>query len=255
MNKFFDFYSKEDLLHWDIAPETFIALIIIGVLIILSIVIFILAKRAYPLKKPKGLLLVVEMMVEKFDDFAYGLMGKGFENFGGLLLGVVPFLFLSFIIGITGLPTPMASLNIPFTIALFAFAMIHFTAMRYNKFKYFKRFIEPLPFFLPINLISMWAPLLSMTLRMFGNELVGWVLLSLLNYVLEIASAALFSFMPSGINSIWFVPIATPLFHAYFDLVSGSIQTMVYMFLCCLLVAQEKPEEEEIEEKLALVKS
>lgn len=231
--------------------EIIVALIIIGILIVLAIIVGILAKKADPLKRPKGLLKVVEWAVEKLDAFVADVMGPGFENFGGLLLGIIPFLFLSFTIGIVGLPTPMNSLAVPLTLSLVTFALIHFTAMRYNKIKYFKRFVDPLPVFLPINLLSMWAPLISMTLRMFGNAVVGWVLLGLLNGGLEQLSSAIFTFIPAGANSIFIVPILTPLLHAYFDLFSGFVQTMVFVFLTCLFIAQERPDEIETEVVMA----
>jgi F-type H+-transporting ATPase subunit a len=115
--------------------------------------------------------------------------------------------------------------------------------MRFTKIHYFKRYVEPFAFFLPINLLSMWAPLLSMSLRMFGNAIVGWVLLGLVNGGLEALSASLFSFMGEGVSSIWFVPIATPLLRAYFDLFSGFVQTMVFVFLTALFIAQERPDD------------
>ena len=171
-------------------------------------------------------------------------MGPGFENFGGLLLGIIPFMFISFTIGITGLPTPMNSLAVPLSLALVTFILIHYTSMRFTKIHYFKRYVEPFAVFLPINLLSMWAPLLSMTLRMFGNAIVGWVLLGLLNGALESLSSSLFSFMGSGgITSIWLVPILTPLLHAYFDLFSGFVQTMVFVFLTVLFISQERPDD------------
>ena len=105
------------------------------------------------------------------------------------------------------------------------------------------RYVEPFAVFLPINLLSMWAPLLSMTLRMFGNALVGWVLLGLLNGALESLSASVFSFINSGANQLFFVPIATPLLHAYFDLFSGFVQTMVFVFLTVLFISQEHPDD------------
>ena len=77
----------------------------------------------------------------------------------------------------------------------------------------------------------MWAPLLSITLRMFGNAVVGWVLLTLVDWALDYGASII------GV---------TPLLHAYFDLVSGLIQTLVYVYLTSLLVAQERPEEIEI---------
>ena len=227
--------------------ETIVFLGICLLLIILFIIVGIKAKRADPLKRPKGLLLIAEMCVEKLDAFVNDSMGPGFDSFGGILLGLIPTLFLSFIIGITGLPTPMTNLAVPFTFALVTFTLIHYTSIRYTKFKYFKRFVDPLPVFLPMNLLSMWAPLLSMTLRMFGNAVVGWVLLSLLNNGLETLSASIFNAAVSSPSALLFVPIATPLLHAYFDLFSGFVQTMVFTFLTCLFIAQERPEDIETE--------
>lgn len=239
------------MLKFDPSGETIVFLGICLLLIILFIIVGIMAKKANPLKRPKGLLLIADMCVEKLDGFVRETMGLGFDNFGGILLGIIPALFLSFTIGIIGLPTPMTNLATPLTFALVTFVLIHYTSVRYTKFKYFKRFIDPIPIFLPMNLLSMWAPLLSMTLRMFGNAIVGWILLGLLNASLENASAALFSFINSGANQIFIVPIATPLLHAYFDLFSGFIQTMVFVFLTALFIAQERPED--IEEETVMV--
>ena len=226
--------------------EIIVALGIIFVLIVLAIIVGILAKKADPLKRPKGLLMLVEWAVEKLDAFAHETMGPGFENFGGLLLAIIPFMFISFTIGLTGLPTAMNNLAVPLSLALVTFILIHYTSMRFTKIHYFKRYIDPFPVFLPINLLSMWAPLLSMTLRMFGNAIVGWVLLGLINSGLESLSSLLFGFMGEGISSIWFVPIVTPLLHAYFDLFSGFVQTMVFVYLTALFISQERPDDIEI---------
>ena len=244
-------YSSESFKSFNPTGEIIVALLIIGVLMILAIVVGILAKKADPIKKPKGLLLLVEWCVEKLDGTVHETMGRGFENFGGLLLAIIPFLFLSFTIGITGLPTPMTNIAVPLTLALITFILIHITSIRYTRWRYFKRFVDPIPVFLPVNLISMWAPLISMTLRMFGNAIVGWVLISLLNSLLGNISAAIFSFAPAGLNSVFITPIVTPVFHAYFDLFSGFIQTMVFVFLTMLFIAQERPEDVETEVALA----
>lgn len=216
----------------NMSGECITAWIVILLLIIIFIVIGIQAKFADPMKQHKGPLFLCEWAVEKLDNFVEETMGPGFDNYGGLFLGIVPFLILAFVLGITGLPTPMSNLSVPLSLAAVTFGQIHFTAMRYNKLGYFKRYIDPIPIFLPINLLSMWAPLLSITLRMFGNAVVGWVLLSLVDWALDYGAAII------G---------ATPLLHAYFDAVSGLIQTLVYVYLTALLIAQERPEEAEIE--------
>lgn len=224
--------------------ETIVCVALCLVLAIFMIIVGAIARHADPKKRPKGILLVADWAVEKLDGFVEENMGEGFENFGGILLGIILFVFSNFIIGITGLPTPMAYLPVPLSLGLVTFLLIHFTAIRYNHWKYFKRYVEPFPFFLPINLLSMWAPLLSLSLRLFGNALVGWVLLTLVNWGLGNASAQIFGaglgFGTQG--ELFFVPIATPLLHAYFDVFSSFIQSLVFVFLTTLFVAQEKPE-------------
>ena len=229
--------------------ETLICLAICLVLSILLIIVGIIAKHADPKKRPRGLLLIADWAVEKMDGFVKDNMGDGFENFGGILIGIILFLFSNFIIGLTGLPTPMAYLPIPLSLGLTTFLMIHFTSIRFTKWRYFKRYVEPFPFFLPVNLLSMWAPLLSLSLRLFGNALVGWVLLTLVNWGLGNASNAIFGMGGFGtVGETFLVPIATPLLHAYFDIFSSFVQTLVFVFLTTLLVAQEKPDVDPQEE-------
>ena len=100
-------------------------------------------------------------------------------NFGGFIMGVAVYLFIAFIFGLTGLPSPVTYMAVPLSLGLTTFILIHVTSIRYTKWKYFKRYIDPIPIFLPINLISMWAPLLSLTLRLFGNAIAGWALLTI----------------------------------------------------------------------------
>ena len=242
----------DDLLKPELAEEVLVSTILIGVLIVFCLVIFILVKRADPLKKPKGLLAVAEIGVEKVDALVEDNMGKSFPNFGAYIISVALFIFLSFIIGIMGLPNPLCYVCVPLSMALCTFVMIHFTSIKYTKWKYFKRYTDPIPVFLPINLLGMWAPLLSLTLRLFGNALAGWVLLSMVYKMFGTVSNLIFSNLPAGPGSIFIAPLVTPIFHAYFDVFSGAIQTLVFMFLSMLFVAQEKPEEDKVEEQMAL---
>lgn len=238
-------FSEENF-KFNPSGETIITLLIVLVLIILFIVVGSLAKHADPTKKPKGLLLLADWAVEKIDNFTSENMGKGFENFGGILLPIICFLFLNMVIGITGLPTPMTYLPVPLSLGLTTFVLIHATSVRYTKWGYFKRYVEPFPILLPINLLSMWAPLLSLTLRLLGNAMSGWVLLTLVNWGLENASAMIFNTVSAGPSALLLVPFATPLLHAYFDVFSSFIQTLVFVYLTALFVAQERPEEEEL---------
>ena len=233
----------DSFFEFDIPGELISSLIVILIIAVLSLIVGILAKKQNPLKKPKGLLLVAEIGVKFFDNFSTDLVGTTLPNFGGFIMGVAMYLFLSFIFGLTGLPSPVTYMAIPLSLGLTTFLLIHYTSVRFTKWAYFKRYIDPIPIFLPINLISMWAPLLSLTLRLFGNAIAGWALLSIVEAALRDLSATLFQFVNSEWNQVFLAPIPLAILHAYFDVFSGLIQTFVFILLTSIFIGQEIPED------------
>lgn len=192
---------------------------------------------------PHGLVMLVCWAVEKLDAFVYANMGSGFENMGGYFLGVISFMFGCYIFGAIGLPSPMTYYAIPLSLGLVMFVLIHITSARYTHWKYFKRYVDPVFLFLPINLLSMWAPLISTSLRLFGNAISGWVMMTLIYWGLGNLSEMLFSALgEAGIMLI--APIITPALHLFFDVLSSSIQVLVFVYLSSLFIGKEKPEDE-----------
>ena len=232
-----------------LSGETISSLILIGIISLLAIYICIRSRFADPLKKPKGILFLAEVGVNFFDGLVESLMGPRYRGFGGFIMAVAVYLFLAFIWGLTGFPAPITYLATPLSLGLVTFVLIHANAMRYNKFRYFKRYIDPIPVFLPINLISMWAPLLSLTMRLFGNALAGWTLMTLLYAALNGIGGTVIEAAGHAMGAGSFVaPIVTPILHAYFDLFSGLIQTVVFLFLSMIFIANEGPEDDDIQE-------
>ena len=227
----------------DIPGEVISSLIVVVIVIVLAIIVGIMAHFADPLKRPKGLLHLAEIGVNYFDNFAKDLAGPAMPNFGGFIMGVAVYLFIAFIFGLTGLPSPVTYMAVPLSLGLTTFILIHVTSIRYTKWKYFKRYIDPIPIFLPINLISMWAPLLSLTLRLFGNAIAGWALLTIVESGLTSLSQQLFAFMQTEWSGVFLAPVPLALLHAYFDLFSGLIQTVVFISLTAIFIGQEVPEE------------
>lgn len=233
----------DNFLTTDIPGEVISSLIVVVIVIVLAIIVGIMAHFADPLKRPKGLLHLAEIGVNYFDNFAKDLAGPAMPNFGGFIMGVAVYLFIAFIFGLTGLPSPVTYMAVPLSLGLTTFILIHVTSIRYTKWKYFKRYIDPIPIFLPINLISMWAPLLSLTLRLFGNAIAGWALLTIVESGLTSLSQQLFAFMQTEWSGVFLAPIPLALLHAYFDLFSGLIQTIVFISLTTIFIGQEIPEE------------
>lgn len=237
-----------------LSGETISSLFVVGILILLSFYIAIRAHFQDPLKKPKGILLLAEIGINFFDGLVETMMGRRYRGFGGVIMAIACYLFIAFIWGLTGLPAPVTNLATPLSLGLFTFVLIHANAIRFNKFKYFKRFVDPIPLFLPINLISMWAPLLSLTLRLLGNALAGWTLLTLLYGGIGSIGEVVIKFSETQSMHVgsFIAPFITPVLHAYFDLFSGLIQTTVFLFLTMIFVANEGPEDDEMIEELSV---
>ena len=248
-------------MNWDnffkfhIPREIIASFIVISIICILSFIIYFKFKNADPYEeKPSKFIVLITTGVLKIKNMTVELMGKKWENFAGYTLCLFVYIFIAFIFSLTGLPGPMTNIYVPLSLGLCTFILIHATAIRANKLKYFKRYVDPIPVLLPVNLLSMWSPLLSLTLRLFGNALSGFVLMTLIYGALGNLSNMIFSFIPNGWGSIFIAPIITPVLHAYFDVFSGAIQTLVFAMLTMIFVSQEDPDEQE-EELLTLKKN
>ena len=244
------------VLRWDdttYSGELIVSFIAMGVVAILAVVIYFVFRKLDPTKPTKnGFVVLVSSLVETLDNFTIDVMGKKWLLFAGYIMGLALYILTSFFISISGLPNPFTNLACPLSIGLMTFLMIHITAAKANKWGYFKRYTDPICVFLPINLLSMWAPLLSLTLRLFGNALAGYCLMSIVYYYLEELSNLIFSsFVPGGWASIFIAPIITPWLHLYFDVFSGLIQTLVFSILTMIWVSQEDPDEE-VESEISL---
>lgn len=245
-------FSKMFSCKWEdfvsaITGEVLMSFFVMAFIILLAIVVRLIYIKDDPLKERKGIKLVLEMAVEKLENFQHEIMGVRFDSLTGYFITLALFIMFSFIVGITGLPNPLTSLMVPLCMAICTFVLIHFTAMKKNKFKYFKRYIDPIPVFLPINLLSMWAPILSLTLRLFGNALAGYTFMTLCYNFFGYLSSLMFG---AGPGSIAVAPFIAPLLHLYFDLFSGLIQTLVFIILSMIWISQEDSDEDRIEESL-----
>ena len=87
-----------------VAPEVITSIIVMAIIAILAIIVGVMARRQDPLKKPRGLLLIAEIGVETFDGMVEEYMGPKFKGFGGFVMAIATYLFISFIFGLTGLP-------------------------------------------------------------------------------------------------------------------------------------------------------
>jgi F-type H+-transporting ATPase subunit a len=109
--------------------------------------------------------------------------------------------------------------------ALTTFFVVQSYQLRAHGIKnYFKEMVEPFPLFLPLNILEKVTPVLSMSLRLFGNITAGVIIMELVYSALRGISIFAMAFIP--------VPL-----HFYFDIFDGFIQTMVFVILTMELTA------------------
>ena len=234
-----------------LSGPTISSLTVMAIVAILAIIIGIQAHFQDPMKPSKGLLGLAEGFVEWLQNWARQIMGRDPKNWPGYFMCLFVYLFLAFIWSITGMPSIIDTLVLPLALSLVMFVLIQVTALRYQRLKYFHRYVEPIALFLPINLITMWTPIISTTLRMFGNCIAGSVVIGLLNWAMKNLSIAVFSSWAAQyadpLNSpaaIWFAPIPIGILNLSFALFSGYIQTLVFASLNGVWIGAEMPEDD-----------
>ena len=228
----------------DVLSGPFLSTIILMfIVLILVVAINISSKKALknPLETPRGLFYIWILFVQWIEKIVIEVMGEKNKVFTALIVPVSMYLFFGFIFGLTGLPSPSGNIAFPLSLAIVTFVLIHYTAIKHNKLKYFKRYIEPIPIFLPVNLVSMWAPLLSLTLRLFGNATAGYCLMT----VFYAALSSLGGNPGFGYADFWVGVPATSILHGYFDVFGAFIQTTVFIMLTMIFIVQEQPEEDD----------
>lgn len=226
----------------NLPAEIYSSLIVVAILSILFVLMGRAIKKSDPLKPTRGLAFVGEYIVTFIDNFIENNMGKKYDRLKPYFMILIILIPSYFLIGLFGLPSPMTYYGIPLTFALITFVLIHLNSIRFTKWKYFKRFVEPfpkVPLFLPVNIISMFAPIISLSFRMFGNALSGMIIMQLIYW----STQSLTGFIVDipGLNI--FGPIVAPVLHAYFDLFSAVIQTMVFVYLTLFFIKGEEPDE------------
>ena len=196
-------------------------------IVLLTIFIFCIIanraiKKADPNEVPGPFLNAVELLVESIDKLVVSNMGEKhapkFVNYIGTL---ATFILVSNFSGLFGLRPPTADYGVTLPLALITWVMIQFNGFKYQKMGKITGLFEPIFLFFPINLIGEFATPVSMSLRLFGNILSGTVMLTLV-----------YDLIPRIGTLIW--PAAL---HAYLDVLSGVIQTFVFIMLTMVFVA------------------
>src|SRR5690625_401469 len=191
---------------------------------------------------PSRLVAAVIAYVRFITDYTVRAMGEDYgKKFAAYIGAIFIYIFFSNFSGLFGLAAPTANFSVTLVLALITWLSIQIVRLRESGVKgYFGSFLDPFPFFLIPNIFGEIAPLISLSLRLFGNVLSGSVILSLL----YMFTGWLSQFIPV-IGNFNFVGIfVSPVLHLYFDLFAGFIQAFLFISLTIIYIGMEAPREE-----------
>lgn len=194
---------------------------------------------------PEGKQNVTEIIVETVNNLIKSNVGHYWKSFAPYFGTILLFLVFSNIIGLFNIfPTgeqlyqwtgnaffqtlpefaiepPTKDLNVTLTMALMTICLVPISAIRFKGVKgWLKGFLKPMPIMLPFNILDYGTRTLSLSLRLFGNILAGFVIMEML------------------FQGAFFVKPIIPLASAFFDLFDAGLQAYIFVFLSSIYIAE-----------------
>lgn len=224
-----------------IQVEVFSILFLTAFLLLLFYGFYLIIRKADPLEKPKGIILIGIILHDFILSFTAGNMGKkAAKAYAPYIGSLAIYLVFSNLSGLFGYTAPTTNYSVTLTLALITFVLVQSTKLKVNGIKgYLHGFIEPFPPFIIMNVFGLIAPLISMSLRLFGNLTAGSILMQLFYGFTGFVS----SFVPVLGNINFLGIVLAPALHAYFDVFSGLIQTYIFISLTTIFIGVEIPQE------------
>lgn len=209
------------------------AWIIVIALSIFAIIAGKKIKATKPEDKPSGLVNILEILVNTIGGLVNQTMGVGKtrERIKPYIVALAMFLACANLFGLLGLSSPTSDYNVTLGLTLITVAITHFQGLKTNKLGgYVKSYFEPIAVMLPLNIIGAFADPVSLSFRLFGNVLAGGIIMSLIYQGLSLISP-------------FIVPFVSPVFHVYFDVWSGLLQTFIFVMISMVFISGNLPEE------------
>ena len=204
-----------------VADSVVVTWIVMAVLLALSLVL----TRNLRVRSPGRVQAALEWAVQFLNSFVKTNIGTHWRPFAPWLGTVALYIGVSNLIGIFGLTPPTKDISVTAALAVMSMLLIYGAQFRYNgPLGGLKKFAEPMPLLLPINLMEVVIRPLALCMRLFGNILGAYIIMEMLKFVAPVILPAVFSI--------------------YFDLFDGLIQTVVFVFLTTLFTGEGIKEEE-----------
>ena len=204
-----------------LAESVVVTWIVMAVWMVLALVL----TRNLSVRRPGKAQLALETAVSFLNGFVKDNLGKHWRPFAPYLGTVALYIGLSNIIGIFGLTPPTKDISVTAALAVMSMLLIYGAQFRYNGLLGgMKKFAEPMPLLVPINLMEVIIRPLALCMRLFGNVLGAFIIMEMIKLLVPAVVPAVLSI--------------------YFDLFDGLIQMVVFVFLTTLFTGEGIKEEE-----------
>jgi F-type H+-transporting ATPase subunit a len=214
-------------------PITETVIVSWGVMAILIIASLILTSRLKTI--PAGAQTILETGVEFLNNFARNQFGSFAKFLGPYIGSLFLFLLLGNLITVISplalkfaghefippfeIHPPTKDINVTAALAVISITLVIVCGLLARGLGgWFKNFLHPLPVMLPFNIMDYGTRLISLALRLFGNMLGGFVLMSMIEKILPLA-----------------LPVVPSL---YFDFFDGIVQAGIFVFLTSLYISE-----------------
>lgn len=196
-------------------------------------------KKSDVMEKPKGLTNIAIILVGMIDNMVIDNTNKTIAKKLAPYVGTLAmYLLVCNLFGLLGINSPTANYSVTLSLALITFILKEATCLKTNGLKnYIGDMFQPIFVFVVPNFFGKIAPLISMSLRLFGNVLSGSIIMTLV-YAF---SAWLSSLIPVIGQFNFMGPIIAPVLHAYFDVFAGCIQMFIFITLTQVYIGNELP--------------
>lgn len=176
---------------------------------------------------PSGFQQAIEVFVAAIRDLLLDVIGPHGRHYMPLLGSFAFFILVSNFFGLVFfLQPPTANLNTNLALALVSFVYYHTQGLRHSGLRYFKHFLGPIAamflLFLPLELVSHTARVVSLTLRLTGN-ISG-----------EHAASGFF---------FGLFPLVVPWPMMLLGIIGAIMQTLIFVMLSTVYVAEAVAEE------------
>nr|YP_003289245.1 ATP synthase CF0, subunit A [Ectocarpus siliculosus]CAT18816.1 ATP synthase CF0, subunit A [Ectocarpus siliculosus]CAV31276.1 ATP synthase CF0, subunit A [Ectocarpus siliculosus] len=216
-------------LYWEVNDITFHGqVILVSSLVILLTLLFSFLGTSNKNIVPNGWQNFMESVVEFVKEIAENQLGKEYRPWlpfiGTLFLfvfgcnwagAIIPWKLIKLSEGEFGAPTN--DINTTVALALLTSFMYFYAGLSTKGFGYFKRYIEPTPLLLPINILEDFTKPLSLSFRLFGNILADELTVSVLALL---------------------VPLIVPLPVMLLGVFASSVQALIFSTLAGAYIAE-----------------